>query len=469
MIKELFKKSDGADSAEIQFRKMTQTPINKLIASLSVPTIISMLITNIYNATDTYFVSKINISASGATGVIFSLMAILQAFGFMFGHGSGSCISRHLGAQDIEKAKRYSSTGFFLSLVAGAAIMILGFIFLNPLMTFLGSTQTILPYARDYGFYILISGPAMTASCVINNILRYEGMAALAMIGLTSGGILNIIMDPIFIFACDMGISGAGLSTAISQYISLAILLIMYHRGSAQSKMHFKYITLKPRLVWEIISTGLPSLARQGLNSVSNMVLNIEAAPFGDACIAAMSIVAKVSNLLFSVCVGIGQGFQPVSSFNYGAGKYSRVKSGIKFAWGFSTIVIFILSLLCFIFAPELVTMFRHEKEVVEVGTSALRMLCASLVVLPTVMIGNMTFQSIGKSGRAFFLALTQNGLFFIPLVLILPEFMGINGIETAQPIAYVIAAIVTVPFIITFMKHLPKDAEPKEMITETK
>lgn len=199
MIKELFKKSDGADSAEIQFRKMTQTPINKLIASLSVPTIISMLITNIYNATDTYFVSKINISASGATGVIFSLMAILQAFGFMFGHGSGSCISRHLGAQDIEKAKRYSSTGFFLSLVAGAAIMILGFIFLNPLMTFLGSTQTILPYARDYGFYILISGPAMTASCVINNILRYEGMAALAMIGLTSGGILNIIMDPIFI------------------------------------------------------------------------------------------------------------------------------------------------------------------------------------------------------------------------------------------------------------------------------
>ena len=199
------------------------------------------------------------------------------------------------------------------------------------------------------------------------------------------------------------------------------------------------------------------------------MVLNIEAAPFGDACIAAMSIVAKVSNLLFSVCVGIGQGFQPVSSFNYGAGKYSRVKSGIKFAWGFSTIVIFILSLLCFIFAPELVTMFRHENEVVEVGTSALRMLCASLVVLPTVMIGNMTFQSIGKSGRAFFLALTQNGLFFIPLVLILPEFMGINGIEAAQPIAYVIAAIVTLPFIITFMKHLPEDAEPKEMITETK
>ena len=321
MIKELFSKKDGADTAGAQFRKMTETPINKLIASLSVPTVISMLITNIYNATDTYFVSKISIAASGATGVVFSLMAILQAFGFMFGHGSGSCISRHLGAQDIEKAKRYSSTGFFLSLIAGAIIMVLGLLFIDPLMTFLGSTETILPYARDYGFYILLSGPAMTASCVINNILRYEGMAALAMVGLTSGGILNIILDPILIFACDMGIAGAGLSTAVSQYISLAILLIMYYRGAAQSKMKMRFITLKPKFVWEIIATGLPSLVRQGLNSVSNMVLNIQAAPFGDACIAAMSIVAKVSNLLFSVCVGIGQGFQPVSSFNYGAGK----------------------------------------------------------------------------------------------------------------------------------------------------
>ena len=249
MIKELFSKKDGADTAGAQFRKMTETPINKLIASLSVPTVISMLITNIYNATDTYFVSKISIAASGATGVVFSLMAILQAFGFMFGHGSGSCISRHLGAQDIEKAKRYSSTGFFLSLIAGAIIMVLGLLFIDPLMTFLGSTETILPYARDYGFYILLSGPAMTASCVINNILRYEGMAALAMVGLTSGGILNIILDPILIFACDMGIAGAGLSTAVSQYISLAILLIMYYRGAAQSKMKMRFITLKPKFV----------------------------------------------------------------------------------------------------------------------------------------------------------------------------------------------------------------------------
>lgn len=463
MIKQLFK-SSNKNSADAQFERMTKTPVNKLIVSLSVPTVISMLITNIYNAADTYFVSKIDVSASGATGVVFSLMAILQAFGFMFGHGGGSCISRHLGSKDVEKARRYSSTAFFLALLAGVIIMIPGLIFLTPFMRFLGSTDTILPYARDYGFYILLSAPAMTASCVVNNILRYEGMAALAMVGLTSGGVLNMILDPIFIFSLGMGIGGAGLATAISQYVSLAVLLVMYYRGAAQSKMHVKLITLKPKFVWEIVSTGLPSLARQGLNSVSSMVLNIEAVPFGDACIAAMSIVSKISNLLFSICIGIGQGFQPVSSFNYGAGRYSRVKSGIKFTWLFSTAVIFILSALCFLLAPQLVTMFRHETEVLEIGTAALRMLCVSLIVLPTVMISNMTFQSIGKTGRAFFLALTQNGLFFIPLVMILPEYMGVTGIEVAQPIAYAAAAAVAVPLILLFMKNLPKDkAEDSE------
>lgn len=322
--------SDNAkilSAAEKQYTKMTQTPIKKLFASLAVPTVISMLITTVYNATDTYFVSKINISASGATGVVFSLMAILQAFGFMFGHGSGSCISRNLGAQNIEKARRYSSTGLFLALLTGALIGILGIIFLAPFMRLLGSTATILPYSKAYGIFILAAGPAMTGSCVANNILRYEGKASLAMVGLTAGGVLNIILDPILIFGAKMGIAGAGLSTAISQYISFAILMIMYYKGDAQSKPNIKYITLKPRFVATIITTGLPSLARQGLNSVSNMVLNIEAALYGDACIAAMSIVAKCANLIFSVCVGIGQGFQPVSAFNYGAKKYSRVKS----------------------------------------------------------------------------------------------------------------------------------------------
>ncbi|MDE5604509.1 MAG: MATE family efflux transporter [Eubacterium sp.] len=446
------------DEAENQFKKMTETPVHSLIASLAVPTVISMLITTVYNITDTYFVSKINIPASGATGIVFSLMAILQAFGFMFGHGSGSCISRHLGAKEFEKAKRYSSTGFFLAAASGIIIMAFGLIFLTPFMKLLGSTSTILPYSKAYAFYILIAAPAMTTSCVLNNILRYEGLASLAMMGLTFGGILNIILDPILIFSLDLGIAGAGIATAISQYSSLFILLFIFLIGKTQSKISMKYVSLNPRIIWKIISTGAPSLARQGLNSISVMLLNQQASAFGDECIAAMSIVAKCANLLFSVCVGIGQGFQPVAAFNYGAKKYSRVKSGMNFTWIFGTAVIAVLTAICFAFSPFVISLFRNDTEVIEIGSTALRLICVALLFLPTVMVANMTFQSVGKSGRALFLAASQNGLFFIPFILILPSAIGIMGIELAQPISYAVSAIISVPFIISFSKELNKE-----------
>ena len=225
-------------SADAQYKRMTETPVNKLIATLAVPTVISMLITMIYNMADTYFVSKISVAASGATGVVLSLMAILQAFGFMYGQGAGSNISRRLGAKDIETARRYCTTAFFWALFTGGVIMLLGLLFLSPLMKVLGSTDTILPYASDYGRFILIAGPAMTTSCVMNNILRYEGMANLAMIGLATGGILNIFLDPLFIFTFNMGISGAGVATAVSQYIGMAILLSVFFDEKA-AKPHF--------------------------------------------------------------------------------------------------------------------------------------------------------------------------------------------------------------------------------------
>lgn len=444
-----------ADNIKKQFVKMTETPINSLIASLALPTVISMLITTAYNMTDTYFVSKISTSASGATGIVFSLMTIFQAFGFMFGHGSGSCISRYLGAKEVEKAKRYSSTGFFLAAVSGIIIMVFGLIFLTPLMKLLGSTSTILPYSKAYALYILIAGPAMTTGCVLNNILRYEGLASLAMTGLAFGGVLNIILDPVLIFGFNLGIAGAGIATAVSQYISMLILLFIFLIGKTQSKISLKHISLKPKLIWKIISTGAPSLTRQGLNSISTMLLNQQASAFGDECIAAMGIVARCTNLLFSICVGIGQGFQPVAAFNYGAKKYSRVKSGIKFTLIFSTIVIAVLSSVCFAFSPYVISLFREDTKVVEIGSHALRMMCAALLLLPTIMIANMTFQSVGKSGRALFLASAQNGLIFIPLILILSSYFGITGIELAQPVSYAISAIISVPFLIIFSKEL--------------
>ena len=310
---------------EQQYKRMTQEPIPRLITALAIPTVISMLVTNIYNMADTYFVGSISTAASGATGVVFSLMTILQAFGFMFGHGAGANISQELGKKNVEKAREYASTSFFYSIVVGLIIMVIGLIFMDPMMKMMGSTDTILPYARTYAFYILIAGMSMTSSCVLNNILRYEGKAFYAMIGLTIGGVLNIFGDYILVNIFDMGIAGAGLSTTISQYISMFVLMLPYLQGKTQSRIELKYITRSLTTLKRIITTGLPSLSRQGLNSISTMVLNTSSAMYGDAAVAGISITTRIVSFLFCIAIGIGQGFQPVSAFNYGAKYYSRV------------------------------------------------------------------------------------------------------------------------------------------------
>ncbi len=446
------------ESADSQYKKMTETPVGKLIISLGIPTVISMLITNIYNMADSYFVSQLSLSAGGATSIVFGVMAILQAFGFMFGHGSGSHISRLLGAKHNEKASQFASTGFFWAVLAGVLIMIGGLVFIEPLMKLLGSTDTILPYAIDYCTFILIAAPAMTGSCVLNNILRYEGKAALAMIGLTTGGILNMALDPLFIFALDMGISGAGVATALSQYISFGILLAMFLMKKTQSRISPRFVAREFNTLGSIVVTGLPSLARQGLNSASTMVMNAQAKPFGDAVIAAMGYVGRTSSLIFSIGLGIGQGFQPVSGFNYGAKKYSRVKKGTWFTLGLGMLSIGVIAAGCFAFAPQIISLFRKDPDVVRIGSEALRIQCVFLLFFPASMVVNMLFQSIGKSIPALILSCLQSGLIFIPLCVILSHLWGIGGIEVAQPLAYFITALISFPCMIAFLKHLPKD-----------
>ncbi|MBR1983398.1 MAG: MATE family efflux transporter [Clostridia bacterium] len=445
-------------NAEYQYKKMTETPVMKLIFMLGIPTTISMLITNVYNMADSFFVSQISLSAGGATSIVFGVMAILQAFGFMFGHGAGSHISRALGEKENQKANVYASTGFFWALVAGLVIMTFGLIFIKPLMKLLGSTDTILPYAVDYAKFIFIAAPFMTTSCVLNNILRYEGKAKLAMIGLTSGGILNILLDPLFIFTFDLGILGAGLATGISQLISFCLLFSMFLLNKTQSKISFKHLSKNFAIFKNIVVTGLPSLARQGLNSVSTMVLNLTAKPFGDATIASMGYVARTSSLIFCVGLGIGQGFQPVSAFNYGAKKYDRVKKGSYFTLFFGTAFLGLISLACFIFAPQIISIFRTEEEVVRIGAEALRIYCVSLLFFPISVVSTMLFQSIGKSTPALVLSCLQSGLIFIPLCLILPSFIGVLGIEISQPLAYFLSSIVALPWMIKFLNSLPKE-----------
>ncbi len=309
-----------------QYRYMTETPVFPLLVKMAVPTTISMLITSIYNLADTYFVGQINTSASGAIGIVASLMAIIQAVGFTFGHGAGNIVSRTLGGRgNTATATKYASTSFFSALTVGMIISVVGLLFLAPLMGILGSTVTILPYACDYGFYILLAAPVMMASLVLNNVLRYEGQAKYAMFGLVSGGLLNIVLDPIFMFGYHMGTAGAGLSTALSQTVGFGILLVPYLRGKTASRIRVSQIAKSPKEYGEILSTGAPSFARQGLGSISGMLLNLAAKGYGDATVSAMSIISRIFMFLFSLSVGIGQGLQPIASFNYGAKKPKRV------------------------------------------------------------------------------------------------------------------------------------------------
>lgn len=445
---------------EERFKRMRYEKIPKLIISLGIPTTISMLITNIYNMADTYFVSQISLSASGATGIVFAVMAILQAFGFMCGHGSGSNISRSLGRKDEENASRFASSGLFLSFCISVVLMIAGLVFLEPLMRLLGSTDTILVEAMNYGRFIFLAAPAMVMSCVCNNILRYEGRAVYAMVGLTFGGILNMMLDPILIFVFHLGISGAGIATMVAQYLSLFILLIPFFRNRTASRLRLSYISRNIDTFINIIVTGSPSLARQGLNSISTAMLNMMAKPLGDAAIAAMSVVGRVSNMLFSLSLGIAQGFQPVSSFNYGAGDYKRVKESTVFTIGFGTALIAVLCTLAFINAPLIISLFRSEELVIEIGSAALRLMCFGLLLLPTVSVTNMLFQGIGESKKALFVACLQSGAFFIPLVVILTRAFGVNGLICATPLSYFLAFSVALPMVVKFMRNLIKKEE---------
>ncbi|MBQ7357887.1 MAG: MATE family efflux transporter [Clostridia bacterium] len=461
--------------SEIQYKKMTETPVWKLVVTLGIPTTISMLITNIYNMADTYFVSTLGKAAGGAPGIVFSIMAILQAFGFMFGHGAGSHVSRLLGAKDEERAGKFTSTSLLLSSACGLIIMILGLVFLEPLMWFLGSNEEILPHAMGYATYIFIAGPAMTASCVFNNVLRYEGKATFAMAGMTSGGIINIFLDYIFVMRLGMGTVGAGLATAISQYISLIILALPFILGKTQSKISFKRGFISLRIVWDIVTTGFPSLIRQGLGSVSTAMLNVQARFYGTAAIAAMGYVSKAVQFIFCVGLGIGQGFQPVSAFNYGAKKYSRVKKGSYITMLFGLVMIGTLAAVCFGFAPYVIEFFNSENDadITRIGTEALRFNCAIMWVLPFTVVGNMMFQSIGKRIPAILLSALQNGVAFMPMIYLLPAITekltgnGLMGLEMAQPAAYVITAAVTFPVTVLFLRKLPADGEDAKRVKE--
>lgn len=442
---------------EDQYRQMVLTPVDKLITRLAVPTVVSMMISMIYNLADAYFVGKLGTSASASIGVVMSLHTLFQAIGFMHGHGSGSLISRKLGSFDREAAVKYASIGFYGSLLMSLCLALPGLLFLDSLVRVMGSTETMAPYAKEYAFYILLSGPILAASCVLNNILRYEGKAFYAMIGLVSGGILNIIGDPLCIFVLDMGIRGAGLATALSQYISFFILLFMFRSNKTISKISLRTFLRRfsPGEYGFTLKNGLPSLSRQCLNAFSAIAMNLTAAPYGDAAIAAMTIAGRIMMFIGAAMIGIGQGLQPVAAYNYGAGKYSRIRTGFVFTWKLGEVVMGILALLCFFFPADLIRFFRDDPEVIRIGIRALRFQCPAALLQPVSVVANMCFQSMGLAGSALFLSALRSGLCYIPIILVLPRFIGLAGIESAQLVADLLTLAVTLPFLFRFFRRL--------------
>ena len=441
--------------AEQKFKYMTEEPIPRLVCSLAVPTIISMLITSFYNMVDTFFVGRINTSATAAVGVVFSLMAIIQAFGFFFGHGSGNYISRQLGAQNMDEASKMASIGFFSALFTGMVLAVLGLIFIEPLARLLGSTETILPYAVDYLKYILVGAPYMTASLVLNNQLRFQGNAMYGMVGIVAGAVINIALDPILIFVCGMGIGGAALATIISQFISFMLLLWVSQRG-AGIHISWKNARFSGYFLKEMVRGGVPSLCRQGLGSVATIALNVAAGVYGDAAIAGMSIVSRITMFAYSALIGFGQGFQPVCGFNYGAKLYDRVREAFYFCLKTAADFLILLSVAGYIGAPQLIELFRKgDPEVTAVGIAALRFSCISFTLSGGIVMSNMLLQSIGMAVRASIVAAARQGLFFLPLIFILPTFLGLRGVEMCQMVSDILTFLLAMPLSISVLNKM--------------
>ena len=475
-------KMSSAERAQM----MLHAPVSKIIPKLAIPTIISMLITSIYNMADTYFVSQISTSASGAVGVVFSVMGVIQAVSFTLGMGSGAPVSQALGSGKQEEARTFANVGFFTALITGVVILILGNLFIEPIVGFLGATETIAPHAMAYASYIFYAAPFMMCSFVMNNHLRFQGLATYGMVGITTGGILNMILDPIFIFepgtvlfgfltlpfGFGLGTAGAAIATALSQFVSFCILLMQCNLRKDTISIHPKHFKPNGKLLAKILYIGFPSLGRQGIASVSNILLNntvlaCVAPALQDAAISSISITSRFVMFINSSVIGFGQGFQPVCGFNFGAGQYSRVRKAFWFSVKVTTVILLVLGVIAFAFAEPIVTAFRaDDAEVIRIGTVALRLHLTTIPLWGFIVMGNMYTQSIGYGGRATLLSASRQGIFLIPALLILPRVLPLAesnipyAVAAAQPVADLLSMVMAIVIVMSILKQFKEKAD---------
>jgi len=439
--------------------KITTQPVGRLVVEYAIPSMVCMLVSNIYNLIDTAFVGHIDTQSTAAIGIVFPFMALIQSFSFYFGHGSGNYISRALGAKKSEDASVMAAAGFFSALMFSVVIAIIGFLFAAPVLNLLGSTPTILPYATGYFKWILLGTPFISGCFVLNNQMRHQGNAMFSMYGILSGAILNIFLDYLLIFCFNMGVAGAGLATALSQAVSFFIMLSLCGRNGG-IKIDLKKYRMSRKIFWDINAGGLPSLCRQSLMCIAAICLNNLANDFGDESVAAFSIVSRVVMFATAALLGFGQGFQPVCGFNFGAGLYDRVRRAFMFAVKWSVIYCTILTVIGEAFAPSIIAFFRSDAEVVRIGTMVLRWHASVLPLIGFVIPVNMMLQTIRRVVPAVIVALSRQGLFLLPLLFIGHALFGLSGIIVAQTIADVFSFILCVPLTVSALRGMGRDKE---------
>lgn len=443
------------NNSEAQRKQILEGNISLLVVKMAIPSVIMQIISLIYNTVDTYFISQIDKSAAAAVGTVFAIQAVIQAVGFGFGMGVSSLCSRKLGESEDEQANSYASSGVFGAIVTAGLITILGLLFLNPLLRFIGCTDTMISYAREYGIIILLFAPVSCVYFVINNVLKAEGHMRLSMYGNLVGTALNIILDPIFIFSLHMSTMGAALATALSQLIGLLVLLSQFYRKMTVMKIKPRYISRKWSTYQQIITTGIPTVFRQGLASVASALLCKQASVYGDSAVAAITIANKCYMLIRNIILGIGQGTQPVAGYNYGAGLYHRTKKAFGFAIRIGTIFCMTAAVLLYIFASPIMWWFCKDREVLQYGIATLHYAAMVVPVMAFSTFVNQEYQSLGWKKIATFLASCRQGICFVPIILLLPQFVGVAGVEMAQPLSDLATFVISVPFYFIMSRHL--------------
>ena len=437
-----------------KFLKMTQEPVEKLICALAVPTIISMLITTIYNTADTYFAGKINSNAIAAIGIVYSFMSIVQAFGFLYGHGSGNFMSKTLGEKKTEEAENMAAMGLLFSVCTGIIIAAFTFIYADRIAVLLGGNEILKDDVVAYLKTLAPGIPFIMGGLTLNNQFRFQGNALFGMIGIAFGGILNIFLDPVFMFAFHMGVKGAGTATSISQFISFLFLLFLNRRcgNVGHDIFHIKYSKKIVRLLY---LGGTPNFARQTIASLAVLLLNHAAIDYGEISIAAFTVVNRITMFLGASMIGFGQGFQPVCGYNYGAGLFARVKKSFYFCIIVSTGFFTILTVLCIGMTDNIVSLFSDDYEVISLGASILRYQCISVPLMGWIIMSGMFLQNIGRFKDATIVSAARQGIVFIPLILILPHVWGIYGIILVQPIADIGTFLISLPMGIKALRSM--------------